>query len=306
MALPAVSFEMLGTDEGVLLMHGLFVRALSLVLALTLFSFAVQLPQLAGAHGLQPLGATLARYRRDLGLRQAVWFFPTLFWATGASRAALVGLPLLGAGAAAGAALGGAAAPWLLAFAWLVLLSIDAGPYFCYYPWDSLLLEAGFLALWLPPTHVLQPAALAAGDLGSLCLQALPSRLLAFALRWLLARLLLGFGKLKFIGSGWNDRLYIRGFLMGQPMCVRARACVYSSSGGLMTPPPPLQGDARRLVRVPGAWPGGVHCAAGGHVPGGDHPAVVPVRHGRRAPGGRGVHRGPHGGHPADGQLWLL
>ena len=95
------------------------------------------------------------------------------------------------------------------AAALVALLSIDA-VHALVYPWDSLLLEALWLAaLALPP---LPPAweALAA--------RAPPLPLAAFAFRLLSARLLLGFGALKFAGAGRGDHGYIGHFLIAQPI----------------------------------------------------------------------------------------
>ena len=73
-----------------------------------------------------------------------------------------------------------------LLVAQLSLLSLDL-PLDLHYPWDCLLYESGWLALLLP-----------APTLGTLALPALPGPLLAWGFRWLLFRLMLGFGKLKF------------------------------------------------------------------------------------------------------------
>lgn len=204
-----------GSGSGALLVWGIFSRALSVTLAFVLVSFSWQLRSLAGARGLNPLVRALARYRRDFGWR-AVWYFPTLFWLN-ASDVVLVALPAIGATCALLAARGGAATPYYMAGAWAALLSIDAGTQMMVYPWDSLVLEATFLALWLPGTRALSWAD---GQFDATSLAALspPSPLLAFAFRFLLFRVLFGFGKLKFIGATWADRFYIRGFIMGQPM----------------------------------------------------------------------------------------
>eukprot|EP00026_Physarum_polycephalum_P003356 Phypoly_transcript_03366.p1 GENE.Phypoly_transcript_03366~~Phypoly_transcript_03366.p1 ORF type:complete len:625 (+),score=67.14 Phypoly_transcript_03366:582-2456(+) len=71
------------------------------------------------------------------------------------------------------------------------------------WPWDILLTEAGFLALFLPASG-------------------LPHPVVAFAYRWLMFRLMLGFGKLKFMGCTRNDNLYIREFFTAQPIPSRS------------------------------------------------------------------------------------
>ena len=207
----------LSTDDGRLIVWGVFTRLFALTLAIILIGFSYQLPALSGRRGLAPLCDALARYRRDFGVVRAAWYWPTLFWVTGSSDFALRAVPGVGAFAALCAVWGGAwASPVGLAVAWATLLSVDAGPFPCVYPWDSLALEASFLALWLPGTRSLsQEAGGGGGGIGAL---ALPPPLLAFAFRWLLFRVLVGFGKLKFVGAGANDRFYIRGFLIGQPI----------------------------------------------------------------------------------------
>jgi len=77
------------------------------------------------------------------------------------------------------------------------------------YPWDSLLIESTALGALLPQLHSLwhSPAA-----------QTAPLPLVAFAFRLLLVRLLVGFGKLKFTGTTRFDALYIKTFLVIQPL----------------------------------------------------------------------------------------
>ena len=198
---------------------GAFTRALGLVYCVALGSLARQLPALSGRHGLDPLAPQLATRARHFGFWRARLFYPTLFWLS-ASDAALVAVPALGACCGAGAVLGGAHSPLLLLGAWLALLSVDAGPSSLVYPWDSLLLEVGFLALFLPASAPLAAPLTPAALLQPLT--ALPSPLLSFAFRALLFRLMVGFGKLKFVGSGWQDRFYIRSFLINMPMATPA------------------------------------------------------------------------------------
>ena len=190
---------------------GLFIRMIGLVYAVCLGSFAVQLPLLAGVHGLEPLHSSLATKWRHFGLK-ALWYYPTLFWLFGSSDFMLKFLPSVGALCGLLMAYGSSYTPCLSFVCWVILLSIDAGPSHLVYPWDSLLLETGFLCLWLPGTLSFT------GSLASLAALSPPSPILSFSLRWLTFRLLIGFGKLKFIGSGWKDRFYIRGFLINQPM----------------------------------------------------------------------------------------
>jgi hypothetical protein len=42
-----------------------------------------------------------------------------------------------------------------------------------------------------------------------------------WAYRWLLFRVLFGFGKLKFVGAGARDSCYVKSFLIGMPIPTR-------------------------------------------------------------------------------------
>ena len=156
---------------------------------------------------------------------------PTLLWVTGASDGAIVWHARVGCLLSLAAFVGGytpGATTALFAAVWLLYLSIDVA-FGLAYPWDSLLLSAGFLLVFMPPlqpllgvvwsgasapaSSVSAPAALASAG----CV-ALPDPQLCFLVRYLLARVLLGFGKLKFVGSGGKHHCYIRGFLISQPM----------------------------------------------------------------------------------------
>src|SRR5262249_40437219 len=77
-----------------------------------------------------------------------------------------------------------------------------------FFPWDTLLQEAGFLALFLPQVHALP-------DWNA---SALPLPDVAFSFRWLVIRLMLGFAKDKFVGSTSSDNMYLRGFMVWMPM----------------------------------------------------------------------------------------
>lgn len=108
----------------------------------------------------------------------------------------------------AAAALGGPFAGLCLLGAWFCMLSTSSA-HELPYPWDSLLLEASFLASLAPA-----PPSLLGGGLAG----PPPPPWLALAFRLLVVRVLVGFGKLKFGESGPQDRTYIRSFLIGQPI----------------------------------------------------------------------------------------
>lgn len=118
-------------------------------------------------------------------------------------------LPVASAAFGAAAAVGGWHAGPCLFAAWFCMLSTSSA-HELPYPWDSLLLEASFLASLAPaPLSLLAGGGLAGPP---------PPPWLAFAFRLLVVRVLVGFGKLKFGESGPQDRTYIRSFLVGQPI----------------------------------------------------------------------------------------
>jgi hypothetical protein len=110
-------------------------------------SLALQIRGLVGADGILPLGEYLAAAREGWGTA-AYWWLPTLFWLN-ASDAALM------TGAVAGIALGllvtfGIAQRLALAALFVLYLSfVYAGQLFMSFQWDMLLVEAGFLAVFL-------------------------------------------------------------------------------------------------------------------------------------------------------------
>jgi hypothetical protein len=75
--------------------------------------------------------------------------------------------------------------------------------------WDYLLLEMGFCALFLPRVEFV---------LHSLSLTSAPLPLMTLYLRWLLFRLMFGFGKMKFHGASLREFSYLKGFMINQPL----------------------------------------------------------------------------------------
>ena len=63
-------------------------------------------------------------------------------------------------------------------------------------PWDCLLIEAAWIAAMLPPPSTASPRRRRAAPPAA-----------AWLVRWLLFRLLFGFGKLKFVGTSASDKL---------------------------------------------------------------------------------------------------
>jgi hypothetical protein len=132
-------------------MNQLFSRALGVIYAIAFISFGVQVNGLIGSDGILPAARFLEAVHRQLGA-SAYWQLPTLFWLNHGDFA-------LQAVCWLGAAIGLIAAlipsrPLLQrsAFALLYILYlsiVSVGQEFMGYQWDALLLETGFLAIFL-------------------------------------------------------------------------------------------------------------------------------------------------------------
>ena len=190
---------------------GLLARGLGIVYAISFVSIALQIRSLAGSRGIASFAATLRQIRHDFPTTHHL-HFPSLFWLVGASDAALLAVPLCGALCGTLAALGAQSAYGeATVFCWLAMRTLDL-PVGLLYPWDSLLLEAGALAMLLPaPPPVWRSVAPLvgsplAGAGAALALARPPHPWVAAAFRWLLARLMLGFGKKKVSSSHSNRR----------------------------------------------------------------------------------------------------
>lgn len=129
--------------------NGLFLRLVGLIYAFACGSFALQVRGLIGSHGLLPASDFLSTVHLERG-PEAYHAFPTLFWWS-SSDTMLVGVCWAATAIGCLIALGIAQAPLLIA-AWALFLSITAvGQDFFAFQWDSLLTEAGFIAIFLAP-----------------------------------------------------------------------------------------------------------------------------------------------------------
>ncbi|MCC7411730.1 MAG: lipase maturation factor family protein [Gammaproteobacteria bacterium] len=128
----------------------LFLRGLGAIYLAAFASFAIQATGLVGTHGIVPLIDFLDAARAYFGSSASAWWHvPTVFWL----RADDLALRLAcGAGAALAVLLTlGVGQRIALVLLWALYLSLFyAGQTFMTFQWDLLLLEAGFLAIWLP------------------------------------------------------------------------------------------------------------------------------------------------------------
>lgn len=171
----------------------LFLRLLGLVYLAAFLSLWSQVTGLAGERGILPAAELMhAAGEQRIGFAQ----LPTLCHWTGAGDAALHGL--CGAGVVCAALLVAGLAPaFAAAGAWLLYLSLcSVVRVFLNFQWDALLLEAGFLAIFLPPLALRLRADGPAG-----------SRLARWLLVWLLFRLMFSAGIVKLASrdESWWD-----------------------------------------------------------------------------------------------------
>jgi predicted DCC family thiol-disulfide oxidoreductase YuxK len=129
------------------LVSWLFLRLLGAIYVAAFASLGVQILGLVGSAGILPLDAYLDAAHRALG-GAAYGVLPTLFWLNSSDLALI-------AGAAVGAVLGLLVIvgwwtrPALIGLFALYLSYVTAGQDFMNFQWDTLLLETGFLAIFL-------------------------------------------------------------------------------------------------------------------------------------------------------------
>jgi hypothetical protein len=129
----------------------LFLKALGIVYLIAFLSFGVQADGLVGSQGVLPLENYLHGMHQAMGAR-AFWYAPTVFWVNSSDLALRIAW-------IAGAALSIVLTLGFFRRACLVLLLIlylsicTAGQDFWSFQWDILLLEAGFLAIFLDSSH---------------------------------------------------------------------------------------------------------------------------------------------------------
>src|ERR1051326_5668555 len=162
----------------------LFLRLLGVIYLVAFVSLAVQIKGLVGKDGILPVGDFLKG--RQQGGTKRFWRLPTLCWFN-SSDSFLLLLSWGGAVLASLEIIGVAVIPTLVLM-WVFYLSLaTACRVFLGYQWDILLLETGFLAIFLGPLEFAPhfPPASA------------PSRIILWLLWWLLFRLMFASGVVK-------------------------------------------------------------------------------------------------------------
>jgi predicted DCC family thiol-disulfide oxidoreductase YuxK len=127
----------------------LFLRLLGVIYLVAFVSLWSQIAGLCGSHGILPAGELMRAMGEHYGASR-FWMLPTLCW-FGAGDGALQALCATGTALAALLAIGVLPAPSLIGL-WAIYLSLaTVCREFLWFQWDGLLLEAGFLALFLAP-----------------------------------------------------------------------------------------------------------------------------------------------------------
>src|SRR4030095_5628591 len=127
----------------------LFVRAMALLFAIAIISLWVQVASLVGDHGILPAHEFLDAVGSHFGVER-FWLLPTVFWVS-ASNAAIHVVCALGLASSLAVMIGWVPAPGLVV-AWAAYLSLlGIGQDFLRFQWDTLLLEAGMVAILLAP-----------------------------------------------------------------------------------------------------------------------------------------------------------
>lgn len=125
----------------------LFVRLLAVVYFIAFVSFGVQAAGLIGAQGILPYARYLGFVEQTLG-RAGYWDVPTVLWLN-RSDAALIVVCVTGTAVSIVLMLGLFQRACLAALYVLYLSVCSAGQDFFSFQWDMLLLETGFLAIFL-------------------------------------------------------------------------------------------------------------------------------------------------------------
>lgn len=173
----------------------LFLRLLAAIYLIAFVSLWTQISGLIGRNGILPAYYYLKVARAQLGA-EAFWLLPTLGWMN-ASDVFWHGLCAFGAllGILGLAGLGSAAS---LALMWLFYLSlVTVGRDFLAFQWDALLLETGFLAIFLAAPRLMPKRGACAA----------PSWVGLLLCRWLTFRLMFSSGAVKLLSSDptWRD-----------------------------------------------------------------------------------------------------
>jgi len=184
-------------DEQYQLTSWLFIKLLAVIYCVAFASLAVQITGLVGENGILPLSELLSQLEQRHGI-SAWWRLPTLFWLNSSDWFLLI-VSWAGCAFSLLLLLGFFPRLSLLSLFVLYLSLFHAGQTFLSFQWDTLLLECGFLAIFLLNN---------------------PSYLLIFLYHWLLFRLrfLSGLSKLLSGDPSWSGLTTLNYYFETQPL----------------------------------------------------------------------------------------
>ncbi|MCP3666258.1 MAG: lipase maturation factor family protein [Gammaproteobacteria bacterium] len=189
--------RLLELDDRYTLISWLFLKLLALIYLAAFLSLAVQITGLVGPNGILPFQELLDYLYQQQG--SWVWFnMPTLFW-LGSGDAVLQGATIVGCLISLLLFFGVWPRASLILLFLLYLSLTRAGQVFLNFQWDYLLLETGFLAIFI--TYG-------------------PSRLIILMFHWLLFRLrfLSGLSKLLSDDPSWSGLTTLNYYFETQPL----------------------------------------------------------------------------------------
>ena len=201
--------------------RAIFLRGLGVVYLIAFLSLSVQIEGLVGSKGVLPLKTYLGAVRLQTLDSSAFGRFlqlPTLCWLN--SGDGFLQILCIGGAALSGLLILGFLPVPVLTLLWLFYLSLlHAGQVFLGFQWDSLLLEAGFLAIFFAPLELqLRPSPFRRA--GRPARYSHPSRIVLLLLWWLLFRLMFLSGLVKLIAENdaWRAFTAMRYHYETQPL----------------------------------------------------------------------------------------
>ncbi|MDJ0807613.1 MAG: lipase maturation factor family protein [Gammaproteobacteria bacterium] len=198
-AIAVLISQLFVTDQRQRLTSWLFIRLLALIYTAAFASLWVQIDGLVGPQGILPLSEQLDGSFQELGRGAWLWL-PTIFWVIQPTTFVLQSVTLLGVILSMMLLVAAGPTRLILLLLFALYLSLyHAGQIFTNFQWDALLLEVGFLAIFLGDT---------------------PSKLVIFLYEWLLFRLrfMSGFFKLASDDPSWSGFTALHHYFETQPL----------------------------------------------------------------------------------------
>jgi hypothetical protein len=195
------------------LVRWILLRGLGVIYLIAFLSLWTQILGLIGSNGILPASLTMFGVRQESALAHVGWqrydILPTLCWFSASDT--FLKLQCVAGTILALLLVLGIAPALCLFLLWLIYLSLSTVcREFLSFQWDVLLLEAGLLALFFAPL----------GWLPRLGRSPPPSRLVLWLLRWLVFRLMLGSGLVKWLSadSVWRNLTALKFHYETQPL----------------------------------------------------------------------------------------